>query len=445
MSLMTKGIGFVKKAKHARSERQEALQNAVLSPVRRIERVATKERICAMTFDDGPCRLPPSNDPNGAPLTVQLVEILEQHGAKGTFDVVGDTSNNYPDEAGKNGGATWGGKRYDHYPDIHKDSEGGVLHCLNIARRILEGGHELTNHTYSHVLFGRKNLVYGSRSHFTKLEQVTEDIQKLHALVQKELGCEMTLSRPPHYVDQIEPGISSYDAYALTGYQYMAASFDGAGWLPLSSYEDEVKAVWQPTATQLAANPDYFCGQIIFHKDGFNMARRTPVADGLPLQLAELTRHGYRVVTVSELLRHSTFRDVEAQHPAAQAARTLLDAGWCVAFRDNTIRPETVLTRGSLAMMAYGCYAAQSQVDGVRSGKAAYCSDVPRQHPYCAAIEMAGNAGALSAEGGRFSPDRPVTEQEMRQFCQVYFQQEDAPVGSAPYTHGTALLLLASL
>lgn len=67
---------------------------------RRIERVKTGERICAMTFDDGPMGLPASPDRfEGKTLTDVLLDTLAQYGAKGSFDVIGDTSENYPDEA----------------------------------------------------------------------------------------------------------------------------------------------------------------------------------------------------------------------------------------------------------------------------------------------------------------------------------------------------------
>ena len=118
MSLVTKGIGLAKKAKHRFQDQIRARTPVYLSPVRRIERVATEERICAMTFDDGPCRLPANPDHfRGKPLTLVLAETLERYGAKGPFDVVGDTSRNYPDKAGKHGYASWGGVAYDHYPD----------------------------------------------------------------------------------------------------------------------------------------------------------------------------------------------------------------------------------------------------------------------------------------------------------------------------------------
>ena len=110
MSLVTKCIGLAKKVKHRYDARIKAKTPVTLSPVRRLERVATDERIVAMTFDDGPCRLPANPDRfGGKPLTLVLMETLEKYGAKGTFDVIGDTSGNYPDKAGKEGSATWGG------------------------------------------------------------------------------------------------------------------------------------------------------------------------------------------------------------------------------------------------------------------------------------------------------------------------------------------------
>ncbi|MBQ1265128.1 MAG: hypothetical protein IIY04_06860, partial [Oscillospiraceae bacterium] len=203
--------------------------------------------------------------------------------------------------------------------------------------------------------------------------------------MRKNYNYQIRLSRPPHYVDKTKDGFSSYDAYALMGYQYMAASFDGAGWLPLASYEAEVNAAVNPIETKLKEDPDYFCGQIIFQKDGYNMARRSPVADALEKQLELLNAHGYRVVTVSELLEQNPFADISLEHPVFASAKALLENGWCVAFRDNTVRPDTPLTRGALAMMAYGCKTAAERIELVRK-KRLVAKDVPSSHPYCAAI-----------------------------------------------------------
>ncbi len=69
---------------------------------RRIERVHTTRRICAMTFDDGPMGLPASPDRfDGRTLTDVLLDTLAQYGARGSFDVIGGHERQLPDEAGK--------------------------------------------------------------------------------------------------------------------------------------------------------------------------------------------------------------------------------------------------------------------------------------------------------------------------------------------------------
>ena len=66
-----------------------------VSYVRRIERVQTTRRICAMTFDDGPMDLPANPDRfQGRALTDILLDSLARYGARASFDVVGDTSEN---------------------------------------------------------------------------------------------------------------------------------------------------------------------------------------------------------------------------------------------------------------------------------------------------------------------------------------------------------------
>ena len=67
-------------------------QKAHISYVRRIERVKTSEKVCAMTFVDGPMDLPAAPDQfGGQALTDVLLDTLRDFGAKGVFDVVGDT------------------------------------------------------------------------------------------------------------------------------------------------------------------------------------------------------------------------------------------------------------------------------------------------------------------------------------------------------------------
>ena len=439
MPFLPKDAGQMPKSKRAPKKQAPVF----LSPVRRIERVAVKERICAMTFDDGPCALPASPDHfRGKALTLVLAETLERYGAKGTFNVIGDTAGQYPDRAGREGSLTWNGQAYDHFPDIGRDAQGGALHCPELIGRLLAGGHEIANHSYAHVLFGGSS--FSQRKGQKDLEQVVAGLRQLHRLMEDSWRYPMRLGRPPCCADSIRGGFSSYDAYALLDYQYLAASFDGAGWVPMQTYEAEVEAAWRPMEALLLEDPDAFCGQIIALKDGCNRARRTPVADGLERQLRLLTDLGYRVVTASELLERAPFRDVSLEDPAAGAARQLLGRGWCVVYQDNTLRPGAPLTRGELAMMAFGRETVQRRIRLVRSGRAPFRDMEPR-HPYAAAAAQAVETGAMSAAGGRFRPGAMVSPPELAQFCAARLGRTP-PLGDwTELTHGEFFRVAAGL
>ena len=367
-----------------------------VSYTRRIERVQTGERVVAMTFDDGPMDLPSSPDKfDGRSLTDILLDTLAEYDAKGTFDVVVDTSENYPDVAGKTGQADWGGVKYDHYPDINQDDRGGVVHNPRLVRRILDEGHQITNHSYRHVLFGKKPFVYGKRDHFHGLDEVVADLSRLHSLMQKTYGYTMTMSRPPHYVDRIEGGFSSYDAYDQMGYLYMAASFDGAGWLPLhhgsaqESLQAEAEAMVAPMRHLLAQDPDALAGQIIFQKDGYNMAKRTPVAFALGKQLALLKEYGYRVVSVGELMEESPFTDVGRDDPLFEKLVALAKTR-AIVFTDNKLRLDDKMTVGELAMLL-------APRDEALSRRVAQLRKTGKAGPYDGAMSYCRENGLIDA------------------------------------------------
>ena len=136
------------------------------------------------------------------------------------------------------------------------------------------------------------------------MDKALDDLDKLDKLLWETYGYQITMGRPPHYVDAIGDGFTSYDVYDRMDYQYLAASFDGAGWLPSTlndpeaALQAEVDAMVEPMRKALEKDPAFFCGQIIFQKDGYNMGKRTPVAFGLQKQLELLRSYGYQVVTV---------------------------------------------------------------------------------------------------------------------------------------------------
>ncbi|MBQ6206352.1 MAG: hypothetical protein IJK52_04655, partial [Oscillospiraceae bacterium] len=193
--------------------------------------------------------------------------------------------------------------------------------------------------------------------------------------------------------------------YDRMGYQYLAASFDGAGWLPSGkkdreALEAEIVAMTNPVREALEKDPDFFCGQIIFQKDGYNMSRRTPVAWGLPLQLEILHQYGYQVVTVAELMEECPFADVGRDNPLFEKmARLAKRRG--VAYSDNKLRLENHMTMGELAMLL-------APIDEALDLRWAKMRRAKRRvHPYFGALAWCSRERILPRN---VKADAPVTE-----------------------------------
>ncbi|MBR4881513.1 MAG: polysaccharide deacetylase family protein [Clostridia bacterium] len=392
MSLLVK-IG--KKGKKIVKKLITPAEKHYISYTRRLERIKTDRKICAMTFDDGPMDLPCAPDKNsGKSLTDTLLDTLGEYGAKGTFDVIGHTGENYPDVAGKPGSATWGGIKYDHYPDINKDDMGGAENCDRLIRRMLDEGHQITNHGYRHIIFGRKPFVYGKRAYIGDFEETISDLTKLHRLMEQRYDYKMTMSRPPHYVDKMDGGFTSYDVYTVMNYWYMAASFDGQGWLPsvLTDPEEalnaEVEAMICPIREALAKDKNFFCGQIIFQKDGYNMAKRTPVAYGLGEHLKLLRDAGYEIVTVEELTKESPFEDVGRDDPDFEKLCELSKTR-AIVYDDNKLRLDAPMTYGELAMLL----APREAIVNIRNKMMKQSGKYI--HPYATAMKWCKDKGVL--------------------------------------------------
>lgn len=336
---------------------QQRAWSQYLSPVSRIEGVAPVpgRRLVAMTFDDGPtagpCR-PQSGSGSPLGLTASILDTLAKYHAHGTFDIIGTTADNYPDRAGRPGSFYWSGVKYDHYPEFGQDNLAGAVNQPDLVQRMLDEGHEISNHGYRHIAFGPPPLPYRHRKHLSGLESVIEDLRLLHDWVRARFNYSMKLGRPPHYIDKTADGFDAYSAYNVLGYNYLAASFDGGGWQPSGKgYAADVRIMAGNVTQALDKDPDCLNGRIIFQKDGYSMSGESPVVDALPLQLEALKRHGYEVVTVSALMELSPFSDIGRDHPSFAAAEKLLHAGHPVVYRDNTVQTERRLVWQEMAAM----------------------------------------------------------------------------------------------
>ena len=389
-------VALIKLAKSLRKKIRTITGSEIrpfVSYTRRINRVKTSSRICAMTFDDGPTYMKIS-DGTDIGLTESIIKTLEKHNAKGTFDIIGTTEGNYPDVEGKIGTPSWGGVRYDHYPTFGNDQNAGAVNCPELIKRIINGGHQLTNHTYSHVLYGKKNVIYSKRNTLSSFKDAKDDLTKLDNYIFENFGYKMHMSRPPHYVDKIGNSLASYDLYSLENYLYLGASFDGAGWLPCETYEDEVRAMTKGLEEALKNDANALCGQIIFQKDGCNMSLRTPVADGLEKQLKILDYYGYKVVTVDELLEASPFEDVDEYDEDFEVFKDLVKSH-AIAFTDNTLRPDEKMKLGELAMLiAPKSESVNKRIDSLVKGEK-YIGSIESVHPYSGAVNWCYQNGFI--------------------------------------------------
>ncbi len=327
-------------------------QSKRIHPTRRVDKVAPipGKRVAAITFDDGPCAGPAK--PGSEPVTESILKILSDYRAKGTFDIIGTTAPKYPDIKGENGGPYWNGVKYDHYPEFRADNLAGAVNQPDLVKQIVQEGHELSNHGFTHAPFGPCRYPYASRKYLSGYDAVLWELESLHQLVFQETGYRMRLGRPAHYIDKTSDGRDAYDAYRAMRYIYLGASFDGGGWMASAgSFSRDVDDMVKPMEALLAEDPDSLNGAIIFHKDGYNMSAKCPAVRGLGRQLELLSKYQYDIVTVSELCSMSQFTDIGPGHPLYKPAESLLKSGYVVTYADNCVRPEEKLTVKQLDRM----------------------------------------------------------------------------------------------
>lgn len=182
----------------------------------------------AMTFDDGPHK----------EQTPRLLDMLKQRGIKATFFVCGQCVAEYP----------------------------------AIAKRIVEEGHEIASHSWSHP-----NLIPMSES------AVKDQLDRTHAIVKQATGVEMKLFRPPY--GNFTARQRNW-AFATYGYRTILWDVDTLDWQHRNPAKTEHNALTQSKA-----------GSIVLQHD----IHKTTV-DAMPGTLDGLMAKGFKFVTVSELI-----------------------------------------------------------------------------------------------------------------------------------------------
>jgi len=250
---------------------------ASIRPVAKTTSVSPAEKLIALTFDDGPRPyvLFGSKGVHPAP---GLVDILDKNGVKATFFVVGWRLTP----------KTWGEPR--HEEDI------GVT-CLDAAERLIRQGHELEDHTYSHVELRSAEKKNGE-------QWVMRDVDRGAEAIKAVTGTQPRYLRPPDWI------ITSDARHDLEqqGYRVLTISSENPMALRDVNSLDYLcagKAVGCPKPSL----PDAVLQQVeqrekkgtYTHILAFHELSTTVAA--MPRLITDLKARGYRFVTLTEYMK----------------------------------------------------------------------------------------------------------------------------------------------
>lgn len=211
---------------------------AVLTRKGTIYEVHTKNKVIALTFDDGPSPV----------WTPKILDELKKQNVKATFFVVGAHAEKYPE----------------------------------IIKRIFQEGHEIGNHTYLHHV-----LLYYTNDELQLELRYTEDI------IKDITGEKTNLFRPPKgWLTKREK-----DYIKDLGYKIILWTLNSKDWVTFFNYKYIVKNLIKNTKPgDIILFHD--SGGTFSLKEG----NRANTAQAVSLLIDELKKKGYKFVPVSELI-----------------------------------------------------------------------------------------------------------------------------------------------
>lgn len=196
------------------------------------------EKVVALTFDDGP------NPPN----TDQVLEILKKYNVKATFFLVG--------------------KKVEQNPET--------------AQKIVNEGHAIGNHTYSHL-----DLLLHNEN------DINKEIGNAEKVIIRVTGKRPRLFRPPHgFRDPLVYDVTEKKGYVVVLWSVMPWDWNKPG----------IKVI-EKRVIDNTQN-----GSIILLHDGDadhlkQTGDRHQTVEALPTIIETLQKKGYRFVTIPELLK----------------------------------------------------------------------------------------------------------------------------------------------
>src|SRR5579864_9055222 len=266
---------------------------ATVRPAAKITPAFPADKLIALTFDDGPRPyvLFGSKSVHPAP---GLVDILDQNGVKATFFVVGWRLTP----------KTWGEPR--HEEDI------GVT-CIDAAEQLIRRGHELEDHTYSHLELRTAEKKNGE-------QWVMGDVDRGARAIKAVTGAQPRYVRPPDWI------ITSDARHDLEqqGYRVLTISQENPMALRDVNSLDYLcagKAVGCPKPSL----PDAVLQQVEQREKGGTYTHilafheLSTTAAIMPRLINDLKARGYRFVTLTEYMK---IVESKTGEPVKQAAVT---------------------------------------------------------------------------------------------------------------------------
>lgn len=207
-----------------------------------IKRGNEDEKVIALTFDDGP-----DND-----FTPQILDILKKHNVKATFFVVGEKVGWHPE----------------------------------ILKREYEEGHEIGNHTFTHINVSKRGY-----------SDIDKEISDTQDVIKKIIGEEPKIFRPPYRAISKEMCsiVKNKDMNII-----LWSNLDPRDWSNPGVY------YIVNTITSKVEN-----GNIILLHDYNNLRNsKSQTIQALDVVIPKLKEMGYKFVTVSQLVQH-----LDKDHP----------------------------------------------------------------------------------------------------------------------------------
>ena len=198
------------------------------------------EKVVALTFDDGPWH----------DTTVEVLDVLRDHGAKATFFTVGSRI----------------------------EGEG-----IDLVKRAASEGHQICTHTYTHASGSGKGVNLG----FMAPDEQTAEIEQGFAAIENAIGGEAShIIRTPggNYGDEVMRAIGP-KVSAEIGWDIDSQDWRRPG---SAAIANQIKSAWP--------------GAIVLMHDGGG--DRSQTVEALKDALPYLKEQGYRFVTIDELMSY---------------------------------------------------------------------------------------------------------------------------------------------